>query len=240
MSDSLRPHGLQHTRLPCPSPTLGACSNSCPSSQWCSPTISSSAVPFSSCLQSFPASGSVQMSQFITSGGQSIAVLASASVLPRNIQDWFPLGLTGLISLQSKELSRVFSIPLFKSINSLAFSFLYSPTLTSIQDYWKNHSLILLFKNHIFLYVKGIKVDLGNCTTSSVLCLFDNNKVVAGNYCPSKTIFFTTSSAVYGHVFDLQTNLHVRFKIPPLCLFQHDIDKHQLMILELPLLWVIE
>ena len=128
----------------------------------------------------------------------------------------------------------------FKSINSLAFSFLYSPTLTSIQDYWKNHSLILSFKNHIFLYVKGIKVDLGNCTTSSVLCLFDNNKVVAGNYCPSKTIFFTTSSAVYGHVFDLQTNLHVRFKIPPLCLFQHDTGKHQLMMLELPLLWVIE
>ena len=107
MSDSLRPHGLQHTRLPCPSPTPRACSNSC-LSQWCHPTISSSVVPFS-CLQSFPASGSFTMSQFFTSAGQNIGVSASASVLPINIQDWFPLGLTGLIFLQSKGLLRVFS-----------------------------------------------------------------------------------------------------------------------------------
>ena len=107
--DSLRPHGLQHARLPCPSPTPGACSNSCPSSQWNHPTISSSVVPFSSCLQSFPASGSFPMSQFFTSGCQSIGASASASVLPMNIQDWFPLGLAGWISLQSKGLSRVFS-----------------------------------------------------------------------------------------------------------------------------------
>ena len=107
MSDSLQPHGLQHPRLPCPSPTPGACSNSCPSSWWCHPTISSSVIPFSSCLRSFPASGSFQMSQFFPSGGQSIA--ASASVLSVNIQDWFPLGWTGCISLQSKGLSRVFS-----------------------------------------------------------------------------------------------------------------------------------
>ena len=106
VSDSLWPHGLQHTRLPCPSPTPGAYSNSCPSSQWCHPTISSSVIPFSSCLQSFPASGSFSMSQFFTSSGQSIRVSASASVLPMNIQDWFPLGLTGLIPLQSKELSK--------------------------------------------------------------------------------------------------------------------------------------
>ena len=105
MSDSLRPHGLQHTRLPCPSPTHGTCSNSCPSS-WCHPTISSSVVPFS-CSQSLSASGSFLMSQLFASGGQSIG--ASASVLPMNMQDWFPLGLTGLISLQSKGLSRVFS-----------------------------------------------------------------------------------------------------------------------------------
>ena len=98
MSDSLRPHELQHTRPPCPSPTPGACWNSCPSSRWCHPTISSS-VPFSSCLQSFPAPGSFQMSQFFASGGQNIGVSASKSVLPMNIQDWFPLGLTGLISL---------------------------------------------------------------------------------------------------------------------------------------------
>ena len=109
MSDSLRPHGLQQASLPCPSPTLGAYSNSCPSSRWCHPTISSSIVPFSSCLQSFPASGSFPMTQFFTSGGQSIGVSASASVLSMNIQDWFPSGLTGLISLQSKGLSRVFS-----------------------------------------------------------------------------------------------------------------------------------
>ena len=99
----------QHARLPCPSPTPGACSNSCPSSRWSHPTISSSVVPFSSCPQSFPASGSFQMNQLFTSGDQRIGVSASTSVLPMNIQDWFPLGLTGLISLQSKGLSRVFS-----------------------------------------------------------------------------------------------------------------------------------
>ena len=109
MSDSLRPHGLLHTRLPCPSPTSRACSNSCPSSQWFHLTISSFVIPFSSCLHSFPASGSLPMSQFFGSGGQSIGVSASPSVLPMNIQDWFPLGWTGWISLQSKSLSRVFS-----------------------------------------------------------------------------------------------------------------------------------
>ena len=108
MSDSLWPHGRQHARPPCPSPTPKVYSNSCPSSQWCCPNISSSVVPFSSHLQSFPASGSFQMSQ-LALGGQRIGVSASASVLPVNIQDWFNLGLTGLISLQSKGLSRVFS-----------------------------------------------------------------------------------------------------------------------------------
>ena len=110
MSDSLLPRGLQHPRLTCPSPTPGAYSNSCPLSRWCQPTISSSVVPFSSRLQSFPASGSFPMSQFFTSCSQSIAVSVSATVLPMNIQDWFPLGLTGWIALQSKGLSRVFSI----------------------------------------------------------------------------------------------------------------------------------
>ena len=109
MSNSLRPHGLQHARLPCPSPTRRAYSNSCPSYWWCHPTISSSIIPFSSCLQSFPASGCFQMSQFFASGSQSIGVSASASVLPMNIQDWYPLGWTGWISLQSMGLSRVFS-----------------------------------------------------------------------------------------------------------------------------------
>ena len=106
VSHSLRPHGLQHARFPCPSPTPGI--YSCPSSQWCHPTISSS-VPFSSCLQSFPASGCFKVSQFFTSGGQSIGVSASTSVLPMNIQDWFPLEWTGWISLEPKGLSRVFS-----------------------------------------------------------------------------------------------------------------------------------
>ena len=108
MSDSLRPHGLQHARPPCPSPTPGILSNSCPLSQWCHATIPSCVVLFSSQLQSFPASGSFQMSQLFTSGGQSIGVSASTSVLPMNIQDWFYLGLTGWISLQSKGFSRVF------------------------------------------------------------------------------------------------------------------------------------
>ena len=108
VSNSLQPHGLQHARLPCPSPTPRACSNSCPSSGWCHPTIASSVVTFSSYLQSFSESGSFQMNQFFASGGQSIGVSASASVLPMNIQCWSPLGWTGWISLQSKELSRVF------------------------------------------------------------------------------------------------------------------------------------
>ena len=108
-SNSLQPQGLQHTRLPCPLPTPGAYSNSCPLNQWCHPTVSSSVVPFFSHLQSFPASRSFQLSPFFASGGQSIGVSASASVLLMNIQDWFPLGWTGLMSLQSKGLSRVFS-----------------------------------------------------------------------------------------------------------------------------------
>ena len=115
--------------------------NSCPLSGWCHPTTSSSVVPFSSHLQSFPASGSFQMSQFFAAGGQSIRVSTSASVLPMNTQDWSRLGWTGWISLQSKGLSRVFSNTQFKSINSSVLSFLYSLTLTSIQDYWKNHGL---------------------------------------------------------------------------------------------------
>ena len=108
-SRSLQPHGLQHAIPPCPSPTPGACSGSDHLSWWCHPTISSSVVLFSSCLQSFPASGSFPRSQFFTSGGQSISVSASGSVLPENIQDRLSLGLTGWISLLSKELSRVFS-----------------------------------------------------------------------------------------------------------------------------------
>ena len=107
--DSLKPHEPQHTRLPCPSPIPRAYSNSCPSSWWCHPTISSSVIPFSFCLQLCTTSGSFSMSQFFESGGWCLGVSASASVLPMNTQDWFPLGLNGLISLQSKGPSRVFS-----------------------------------------------------------------------------------------------------------------------------------
>ena len=146
MSDSCDPRlpvqvpGLQHARPPCPSPSPGTCSNSCPSSWWCHPTISSSVIPFSSHLQSFPESGSFPMSQFFTSGGQSIGVSASASVLPMNIQDWFPLGWTGWISLQLRDSKESSPTAQFKSIHSLGLSFLYVTTLTSVHDYWKNHS----------------------------------------------------------------------------------------------------
>ena len=137
---TLRLHGLQQAGLPCPSTTPGAYSNSCPLSQWCHPTISSSVIPFSSSFLSFPASGSFLISQFFTSGGQSIGASASASVLLMNIQGWFPLGLTGLISLKSKGLSRVFSNTTVQKHQSSAFSLLYGPTLTSIHNYWENHS----------------------------------------------------------------------------------------------------
>ena len=133
------PHGLQHTRLPCLSPTPRACSNSCPLSRGCHPTISSSGIPFSSCLQSSPASGPFPMSQFFASGGQSIGASASASVLPMNIQDWSPLGWTGWISLQSKGLSRAFSNTTVQK-NRFFGTQLYTPTLTSIHDRWKNHT----------------------------------------------------------------------------------------------------
>ena len=140
VSDSLRPHESQHARLPCPSPTPGIYPNSCPLSWWCHPITSFSVAPFSACLQSFPASESFPMSCLLASGGQYIGASALASVLPRNIQDWFPLGWTGLISLKSKGLSRVFSNTTVQSISSSVLSFLYGPTLTSIHDYWKNHS----------------------------------------------------------------------------------------------------
>ena len=139
-SSSLRPHEPQHARPPCPSPTPRVHPNPCPLSWWCHPTISSSVIPFSSCPQSFPASGSFPMSQLFPLGGQSIGVSASTSVLPMNTQDWSPLQWTGWISLQSKDSQESSPTPQFRSINSLALSFLHSPTLTSIHDHWKNHS----------------------------------------------------------------------------------------------------
>ena len=124
---------------PCPSPAPGVHSNSCPSSQWCHPTISSSVTPFSSCPQSFPPSGSFQMSQFFTGGGQSIGALASAPVLPVNIQGWFPLGLTWSPCCP-RDPQQLSPAPKFESINSSAFSLLYGPALTSVHDYWKSLS----------------------------------------------------------------------------------------------------
>ena len=109
VSDFLQPHELQHTMPPCPSPTPGVYPNSCPLSRWCHLTISSSVIPFSSCLQSFPTSRIFQMSQLFASGGQSIGVSALASILPMSFQDWFPLGWTDWLSLQSRRLSRIFS-----------------------------------------------------------------------------------------------------------------------------------
>ena len=135
-----RPHGLQDTRPPCPSTTPRVYSNSCPLSWWCHPTISFSVILFSSHLQSFPASESFQMSQFLASGGQSIRVSASTSVLPMNTQDWFPLGWTGWIFCSPRDSQESSPTPQFKSINSPVLSFLYGPTLTSIHDYWKDHS----------------------------------------------------------------------------------------------------
>ena len=135
LSHSLRPHESQHARPPCPSPVPEVHPNSCPSSQWCHPAISSSVVPFSSCPQSLPASGSFPMSQLFARGGQNIAVSASASVPPMNTQDWSPLGWTGWISFSPRDSQESSPTPQFKSINSSALSFLQSPTVTSIHDH---------------------------------------------------------------------------------------------------------
>ena len=139
MSNSLQPHGLQHDRPSCPSPTPRVHSNSCPLSWWCHPTILSSVIPFSSCLQS-----SQHQGLFKWKGGirwPSIGVSALASVLPMNIQESFLLGWTSWMSLQSKGLSRVFSNSTVQKHQFFRVSFLYSPALTSVHDYWKNHSL---------------------------------------------------------------------------------------------------
>ena len=142
MSDSLWPHGLQHARLSCPSLSPGVCSNSCPLNRWHHPTISSFVIPFSSCLQSFPASGSFLMSWFFESGGQNIGASASASVLPVNIRGWSPLGLTGLI-LQCRGFSRVFSNTTVQKHRFFQAQPSYGPTLTSAQDYWKTIALTI-------------------------------------------------------------------------------------------------
>ena len=151
---TLRPHGLKHTKFPCLSLTPGACSNSCPSSWWCHPTISFSVIPFSSCPHSFPASESFPMSQFFPSGGQSIG--ASASILRMNIQDWFPLGLTGLISMQFKGLSGVF----------------YNTTAQKHKFFSAHFSLWSNSHNHTWLLEKNHDLDYRDlCCQSKVSAL---------------------------------------------------------------------
>ena len=143
MSNSLWSHGLQHARLPCPSPFSGACSNLCPLSQGCLSAIS--VTPFTSCRQSFPGSGSFPVSWFFASGGQSIGASASASVLPMNIQGWFPLGWTGLFSLQSKGLSRVFSSTTVHKCQFFSTQPSLWSTFTSVHDYWKSLSFDCMY-----------------------------------------------------------------------------------------------
>ena len=180
VSSSLRPRGLQHTRLPCPSPSPRACANSCPLSQWCHPIISSSVVPFFSCFQSFPASGSFLMGQLFKSG---VGASASASVPPMNIQDWFPLGLTGLISLQSKGLSRVFSNTTVQALANLSFLSLSFPvceikiTWTSLLVQWLGlclptwgiqvQPLVRELRSHMPLCQEAKTLNRSNSVTSS-------------------------------------------------------------------------
>ena len=155
MSDSSRPYGLQHTRLPCPSPSPGVCPRSYPLNQWCHPTISSSVTLFSFCCQSLSASGSFPLSQLFASSSHSIGVSVSAPVLPKSIQGWFPLRLTGLISLLSRGLLRVFSSTAIQSISSSALCLLYCPALTSIYDYRKDHILDYLdlcWQSNVFAF----------------------------------------------------------------------------------------
>ena len=141
MSDFLQPHGLQHSRPPCPSPTPGVYPNSCPLNRWCHLTISPFVIPFSSCLQSFPTWGSFQMSQLFAWGGQNTRVSALTSVLPMNNQDWFPSGWTVGSPCSPRDSQESSPTPQLKSINSSVLSFLHSQTFTSIHDHWKNHSL---------------------------------------------------------------------------------------------------
>ena len=182
MSHSLWPHGLQHSRPPCPSPTPRAYSNSCLLSQWCHPTISPSVIPFSSCLQSFPASGFFPMSQLFSSGGQSIGVSASTSVLPMNIQDWFPLGWTGLV-FQSKGLSRVFS-------NTKIQKHQFFGTQLSLQFNSHIHTW-LLEKPQLWLY--------GPLWAKWYLCFFNTLSRFVVAFLPrSKHLFLTETSVLEG------------------------------------------
>ena len=184
---SLQPHRLQHARLPCPSPTPRACSNSCPSSRWYHPIISSSVIPFSSRLQSFPASGSFPMSQFFPSGGQTIGVSASALVLSMNIQDWFPLGLTGLISMQSKRLSWVFS----------------NTTVQKYQFFGDQHSLIYMCK--IIFSLKHFDC----CTVFSFIYFVEEILISKDFFSHLYVTYFRYFWLTEGLIFQLYLNFHI-------------------------------
>jgi len=183
MSDSLQPHESQHARPPCPSLTPGAHPNSCASSQWCHPVISSSVVPFSSCLQSLPASGSFPMSQLFAWGGQSTRVLASASVLPMNTQDWSPFGWTDWLDFLAvqqthkspRDLQESSPTPQFKSINSLALSFLHSPTLTSIHVH-SNKKIIFLWWEHLRSTLSNFQIYNTVLTTVTIKIFLINRQ----------------------------------------------------------------
>ena len=182
MSDSLWPHELQHTRPPCPSPTAGVYPNPCPLNQWCHLTISSSVIAFSSCPQSSPASGSFQMSQFFTSGGHSIGVSASASVLPMNSQDWFPLGLTALMSLQYKGLSKVFSDSTASILQHSAFFIVQLP-----HPYMTTGKTIALTRR---TFVGKVMSLLFNMLSRLVIAFFARSKhlLISCLKCPQKIL----------------------------------------------------
>ena len=181
VSDSLRPHGLQHARTPSLSPTPGVYSNSWTLSQWCHPTISSSVMPFSSCLQSFPASGSFPMSQFFASSGQSIGVWASASVLAMNIQDWFPLGWTGWISLKSKGLSRVFSNTTVQKHQFFSFHF---------------HQFFIVQLSHPYMTIGKTIALTRPIFVGKVMSLLFNNAVYVGhNFSFKEQVCFNFTAA---------------------------------------------
>ena len=186
MSNSLWLHGLQDARIPCPSPFRGVCSNSCPLSWWCHTIILSSVVPFSSSLQSFPKSGSFLMSWLLTSCDQSIGASVSASVLPMNVQGWVPLDLTGLISLQSKGLPRVLSNTTVQKHRSSALSFLYGPVLTSIHDYWKNHTFDytgFCWQSNFSAFSYAVQVGHSFSSKEQVHFLFLDSKITVNGDC---------------------------------------------------------
>ena len=206
MSIYFEPNGLQHARLPCPSPSPGVFSNSCPSSRWYHPIISFSVVPFSSCPRSFPASGSFPMSQFFTSSGPSIEVSASASVLPMSIQDWFPLGGTGWISCSPRDSQESSPTPQFKSINSSVLSFLY---VQSSHPYMTTGKTIALTR---WTFVGKVISLLFNMLSRLVIGFLPRSKhlLISWLQSPSAVILepkkiksLTVSLSLFPHLFDM-------------------------------------